>query len=166
MSHIVLATCLSWPEIVPSEAPLVQVLKQRGHTVTAVPWNGISQTKFQEADIVLLRGCWDYHEMPQRFLSWLDDLDANNILVRNPTDMVRWNFDKSYLLELQEAGIVIPKTKIVNPQDNAETIRIMHEEGWSKAVRKPIMRLPKYQVDHCMPGWMVSYEMTNLSSWN
>ncbi|MEM7111172.1 MAG: hypothetical protein AAF614_01980 [Chloroflexota bacterium] len=136
MANIVLATSLLWPEPA-SDAPLRQALAARAHTAVSAPWNGHDQTPFYAADLVVLRSCWDYFKAPKQFLAWLDQLEQGNVRVRNRLPLVRWNFDKSYLLELSKAGFYVPKTRVVEPRDHAAIRSIMDQQGWQKAVRKP-----------------------------
>lgn len=135
--QIALATCLAWPDLLASDAALRDALVHRGHTVVAVPWNGLV-APFMAADAVILRACWDYHEDPPAFLAWLDDLEHRKIPTLNPPTTVRWNFDKSYILELDRGGVRVPKTFIVESGDRAEIASIMDRAGWSEAILKPI----------------------------
>lgn len=135
MAHIVLATSLLWPEPT-SDAPLREALAVSDHTSVCVPWNSADQSAFQSADLILLRSCWDYHKAPDAFLAWLDSLAPER--VRNPLALVRWNFDKSYLVQLRKAGFNVPETKLVDPKDHGTLRRIMQKEGWQRAVRKPL----------------------------
>lgn len=143
---IVVATCADWPEPSKSEALLVAALRARGTEVSAAPWNG-PEAAFDGADLVLLRACWDYHKSPQRFLAWLDRLEARGLSVLNPPALVRWNFDKRYLLALQAAGIRVPGTRIVPSNDHAAIAAAMREAGWAEAVLKPISGQSGFHVE-------------------
>lgn len=134
---VVIATCLDWPNPSRSETLFVEALKSRGHDVVAAPWNG-EQAPFAGAELVLLRACWDYHRAPDRFLEWLDGLEAAGTRVANPPALVRWNFDKGYLLNLEHAGVTIPGTLVVDPKDQAAIRDAMAGRGWDKAVLKPV----------------------------
>lgn len=137
MANIVLATSLLWPEPA-SDAPLRDALIDRGHLMQSVPWNAEGQTAFLQADMVLLRSCWDYFEAPEKFLAWLDELESKNVPVRNRVPLVRWNFDKSYLLELKAAGFNVPETLLVDPRDHASIKEAMEQHGWQQAILKPV----------------------------
>lgn len=127
--------------------PLRQALIARGHTITSAPWNGKDQSPFYDADLVVLRSCWDYHKAPKLFLAWLDQLKQRNVPVRNPIPLVKWNFDKSYLLELSQAGFNVPATRLVDPRNHAEILSLMKTLGWERAVRKPISGQSGFHVD-------------------
>ncbi|MEJ6404805.1 ATP-grasp domain-containing protein [Yoonia sp. 2307UL14-13] len=144
MAKIVLATSLLWREPI-SDAPLREALAQSGHTCISVPWNGDDQSAFLTADLVLLRSCWDYFKAPRAFLEWLASLET--VQVRNPLALVRWNFDKSYLIELRAAGFNVPETKLVNPKDHDQVQSVMKQQGWHRAVRKPVSGQSGHFVD-------------------
>ncbi len=136
MATIALATCQEWPEP-HGDAPLRAALSAHEHTVYSCPWNG-QQAPFLHADLVILRACWDYHLAPQRFLDWIARLEQAGVRLHNEPDLVRWNFDKSYLLELAHIGIKTPETIVIAPADHDGIVAIMRKRGWSRAVRKPV----------------------------
>ncbi|GAA1644534.1 hypothetical protein GCM10009744_38970 [Kribbella alba] len=61
---------------------------------------------------MLLRSVWDYHTRYVEFAEWLGLLDKAEVPVFNDSDLVRWNADKRYLLELRERGVAIVPTQI------------------------------------------------------
>lgn len=146
MANIVLATSVLWPEPA-SDAPLRQALAARSHTAVSAPWNRHDQTPFYGADLVVLRSCWDYFKAPKQFLAWLDQLEHGNVRVRNRLSLVRWNFDKSYLIELSKAGFYVPETRLVDPRDHAAIRLMMDQQGWQRAVRKPTSGQSSRHVD-------------------
>ena len=70
MATITLATCLKWPALSPSDACLARVLEARGHRVITAPWNGPFEP-FRDADAVVIRSSWDYHDAPDGYRDWL-----------------------------------------------------------------------------------------------
>lgn len=60
-------------------------------------------------DTAILKTPWDYHEKFEAFKNWLNRMQAMNIRLLNDYETVRWNMDKHYLKEIQDAGFeVIP----------------------------------------------------------
>lgn len=86
---------------------------------------------------VLIRTPWDYAQHADRFAAWFDDLDAAGTLVLNPTSVLRWNMDKRYLLELEEAGHAIVPTRIAPRLEDARDVAAL--AGWSDTVVKPVV---------------------------
>jgi len=172
--HVVLSTCLEDPELCESDALFASALERRGHTVSAIPWNreaapagSADDDTYAGVDAVVLRANWDYHEEPGAFLAWLDALDERGVRVLNDTALVRWNFDKRYLLELQEtlstdveaageaeaeggtaatATLRIPEVHVVNQHDPDSIVALMARLGWEEAVLKSLSGQSGY---HC-----------------
>ena len=44
----------------------------------------------------MIRSTWDYVERLARFATWLDELEANDVVVHNPLPLLRWNLSKRY----------------------------------------------------------------------
>jgi len=62
---------------------------------------------------VVIQSCWDYHLQPQAFLRWAERVERLGTPVLNPSSLIRWNVDKSYLLALQAAGVAVVPSVIV-----------------------------------------------------
>ncbi len=64
----------------------------------AVDWDGY--------DLVVVRSCWDYVPRRQEFLAWAASVPR----LANPSAVLAWNTDKTYLRELEAAGVAIVPT--------------------------------------------------------
>ncbi|SDH20411.1 hypothetical protein SAMN05216553_117199 [Lentzea fradiae] len=104
--RIVLASCSALPEGDGDDAPLITALRRDGAEVVWQPWGGDV-----DADLVVLRATWDYTERLGEFLEWCDRVPA----LANPAPVVRWNTDKSYLVQLAERGVPVVPTAVVEP---------------------------------------------------
>jgi glutathione synthase/RimK-type ligase-like ATP-grasp enzyme len=64
------------------------------------------------ADVALavVRSCWDYAWRRAEFLAWAGSVPG----LRNPAEMLRWNTDKTYLRDLEAAGLPVVPT-VWNP---------------------------------------------------
>lgn len=82
----------------------VPPLAARGWEVEAVPWR--AGADWGSYDLVVIRTPWDYQDDPDAFLAVLADVDAATRL-ENGLAVVRWNLDKGYLADLEEAGVPI-----------------------------------------------------------
>lgn len=141
---VVLATCLEWPEISRSDALYAAALRERGAAVVGAPWNG-PFTPFAAADLVVLRSTWDYHADPDGFRGWLQALQQAGRRVCNPPELVRWNLEKGYLLDLERRGVAIPQTAIA--EDNPEALaRAFDRLGLAEAVVKPAIGASGHRV--------------------
>ena len=115
--HVAIATCTELPSLDAEGQLLLAAL--RGHGVTAEPaiWN--SGRSWEQYDLVVLRTTWDYFrpKLIGRFLSWTRAMGERLI---NPAPVVAWNADKSYLLDLEHAGVPVVATCYLQPGDHFE----------------------------------------------
>jgi glutathione synthase/RimK-type ligase-like ATP-grasp enzyme len=72
----------------------------------AVDWAGYG--------LAVVRSCWDYAWRLEEFLGWAGSVPR----LRNPAAVLRWNVDKTYLRELQRAGLPVVPT-VWDPADAA-----------------------------------------------
>lgn len=92
---------------------LAHALASRGYTVAPVPW-GSDLTGYS---LAVFRSCSDYPADLSGFNTWLDDVEARNLLVLNSPDIVRDNTDKQYLVKLAGRGIsTIPTVRLAAGQ--------------------------------------------------
>ena len=75
-----------------------------GLMLREVDWHA-PDSAFAGLDMVLLGTAWDYQDDSDAFLSTLERLEQRGIAVCNPPDMVRWNIRKTYLRDLERAGV-------------------------------------------------------------
>ncbi len=75
----------------------------KGLELRIIDWEaGLSE--FDGIELAMLGTALNYQDKPDAFLTRLDKLAANGIMVCNPPEIVRWNASKTYLRELAEAG--------------------------------------------------------------
>ncbi|MDX8036128.1 hypothetical protein SK803_38530 [Lentzea sp. BCCO 10_0856] len=103
---VVLASCDRLPSGDGDEESFVAALERDGVDVSWQPW-GLEV----EADLVVLRTTWDYPDRLDEFLAWCEKVPT----LANPLRVVRWNIDKSYLVELAERGVAVVPTAVVEP---------------------------------------------------
>ena len=103
---VVLASCAALPNGDGDEDALIDALKRDGVDVGWQPWGSAV-----DADLVVLRATWDYTERLDDFLAWCETVPA----LANPVSVVRWNTDKSYLVELAARGVAVVPTAVVEP---------------------------------------------------
>lgn len=87
----------------------VAPLAARGVQVDTVPWR--HEADWSSYDAVVIRSTWDYQDDVERFVEVLAGIEACTRLL-NPLDVVRWNVDKRYLLELEARGVPIVPTRV------------------------------------------------------
>ncbi|QKV79656.1 RimK family alpha-L-glutamate ligase [Amycolatopsis sp. Hca4] len=105
----VLVSCAELPSGDGDDDVLLPALSSLGFSVSWAPWD--SSFDFASADAVILRATWDYASRRSEFLSWCSSVPS----LFNSGDVVRWNTDKSYLVELSDAGVAVVPTSLVPP---------------------------------------------------
>jgi glutathione synthase/RimK-type ligase-like ATP-grasp enzyme len=135
---ILIATCSEYPHPTPNLEVLVSALKAQGMDAAYLPWKTTPLETFTDTEAVLPLCCWDYYDDPGRFLAWIDALEALGARLLNPPELLRWNFRKTYLLELAAAGLAVPKTFHLTDANPEAIAQAMEQEGWKTAVLKPV----------------------------
>lgn len=97
-----LATCAQMPDGDADDAALPGLLG-----ASFAVWDD-PEVDWSRYDRVVVRSTWDYQGRREEFLAWADRLGDRLV---NPPDVLRWNTDKRYLVELAAAGLpVVPTT--------------------------------------------------------
>jgi len=143
MEKVALVTCQELPEPDPDQELLLQALRQEGLHAEMLAWDGPDGSP-EKFDLCVLRSCWNYHERPQEFLSWIAAAAASTRLV-NPLEVVRWNLHKSYLQKLRDAGVPIIPTVIIDKGEAADLQAIVREHGWREVVVKPAVSVSSFR---------------------
>ena len=134
--RIAFVTYSTKPDFAPDDLEVVNALTLRGVQVQAIPWDG-NFTDWNSFDLVVLRSCWNYHLHPQKFLSWLHELQTKQVNLLNPASTVRWNLHKKYLAELDRQGVRLPPTQWLIKGTTVNLKELLQQKGWNKAVVKP-----------------------------
>ena len=121
--RIALATCAALPELDPDDTPLLAALAERGVRADAVVWDDPS-VAWGDYDMVVIRSTWDYAQRRTEFLAWAEQISTVTKLA-NPFPVLRWNSDKHYLRELDEAGVAVVPTIWLEPERHLSS-RALH----------------------------------------
>ena len=119
--RLAIATSVIIPGIHPDDAHLAVALQRLGIEPTACVWND-PHVDWSQFDAVLMRSTWDYFKHYADFRQWLDQLPVPTI---NNKELLRWNSDKRYLLELAQQGIDIIPTQLVAAPQLQQTLAAM-----------------------------------------
>jgi hypothetical protein len=142
MPRLALATSWKYPNLAEDDRLLLDPLARHGIEAQPAIWNDPA-FDWSTCAAVVLRSCWDYHLQPEKFLSWIAQLESAHIPVFNPAPLIRWNANKSYLRDLDAKGIAIVPT--VWPEDNIDLLDTMRTAGWHEAVIKPRISATAYR---------------------
>ncbi|MBC75013.1 MAG: hypothetical protein CME64_03280 [Halobacteriovoraceae bacterium] len=94
----------------PDDNGLLEALAKHGIKGVPVVWEEFTPPTNSK---ILIRTPWDYALKREKFLRLLDLIEQSNSELINSVETVRWNMDKSYMLELKDQGVSIVPTKVV-----------------------------------------------------
>lgn len=134
--RIGIVTGKSAPELTEDGRAVTAELEWRGYDTRTVWWNetGADWSAF---DALLVRSCWKYHEDPSTFRALLRTAERNDVTVVNPPDVIRWNMHKSYVLDLEAAGIPVAPTVPVEQSDDVTLAAVVGNQNWTDVIVKP-----------------------------
>ncbi|MCK6210575.1 hypothetical protein KZX45_08470 [Georgenia sp. EYE_87] len=110
---VTLATCAALPQLSEDDAPLPDALAERGIEPRVAVWDDPS-VDWSAAGTVVVRSVSDYAPRREEFVRWAESVPR----ICNHADVIRWNTDKHYLLELEKRGMPTIPTVWLEPERN------------------------------------------------
>lgn len=122
-------------QILDDDALLTSALQAKGLRVLRVDWADTT-VDWSNVKAAVFRTTWDYFHRFSSFSAWLDVVEQQTLLI-NPPELIRWNWDKHYLRDLEQKGIRIPETIFIEPGDRVTLAELHLATGWNHTVLKP-----------------------------
>lgn len=138
------------PSLDPDDRLLFDALTRRGINCAIALWND-PDYRWDQSRHTVLRSTWDYHLHLTEFMSWLERISSST-RVWNPLELVRWNVQKTYLLELQKSGVPVVPTRLVPHGTSVDLSEVLNKTGWADAIIKPVVGLATYGVQRVCAG--------------
>jgi glutathione synthase/RimK-type ligase-like ATP-grasp enzyme len=110
LTDVALATCSLLPDLDDDERSLIRALDTCGLAAEPRVWDDPS-IRWDDCRLVVVRSTWDYSDRRDAFLEWCAGVPR----VLNPVPVIRWNTDKTYLRDLEAAGIPVVATSWIAP---------------------------------------------------
>ena len=120
------------------ERALVPALSALGFEAQLVPWTADQDWSAYQA--VVIRETWDYHLHLPEFLAALERIDREAV-IWNALDLVRWNSDKGYLLDLADQGVRVVPTVV----SNGIPLAAFKKAASERVVAKPAVSASAYK---------------------
>ena len=133
--RIALATCEDLPEWEVDDRPLHEAIRSHRIDFDQPCWSD-STVDWSGYDCCLIRTTWDYAHRRAEFVTWAEETAGLTRLL-NPIDTIRWNTCKSYLRDLQNAGIPIIPTHWLESGERFDLKGILDDHGWERGFIKP-----------------------------
>ncbi|HYV51635.1 MAG TPA: hypothetical protein VE910_07005 [Dongiaceae bacterium] len=141
--RVILATCRELPEPDPDHRLLLAALERRGISARYAAWDDPKER--WSADLIVLRSTWNYYLDPAGFLDWAERAGRAAPLL-NPLDVIFWNHDKRYLLELERRGVPIVPTCRIQHGERVSLDALIRTTGWeADLVIKPAISAASYR---------------------
>src|SRR2546423_10132868 len=128
-----LVTYSGEPTLTEDDRLLIPGLAMLGVEGLPVIWDD-KRERWRECDALVLRSTWDYHLRPDEFRGWIDAVERAGLQLWNSPEVVRWNMHKRYLLDLEQRGVRIPETILVERGSEKSLESVL---PWDDAVVKP-----------------------------
>ena len=151
MKKIAFATCEKYPQLTEDDRLVMEPLRHLGIEVSPLIWDSADSQSRNPGSIVI-RSCWDYHFRPRQFLRWIKQMERRGAALWNPARVVEWNLDKIYLRDLKQQGVATPETVWLERNARADLQTVLEEQGWQKAVVKPLISATAFRT------WVTSPE--------
>jgi len=110
------ATCMNLPEVDVDEAPLMAALAAAGFDARLVAWDDPA-ADWTSPLPTIIRSTWNYSLHYNAFMAWIGRISG---ALWNPPDVLRWNSQKRYLLELAARGVAVTPTALVKAGQRAD----------------------------------------------
>ena len=143
MKRVALVTCKKLPEPDPDEALLLDALARESLRAEMLAWDDDAGDP-SRYDLCVFRSCWNYYKDIRSFLAWIDRASTVSHLV-NPRTIVEWNLHKSYLRELEQAGIEIVPTAWIARGQSIDLHSLMRQRRWNEVVIKPAVSAASFR---------------------
>lgn len=105
---ITLVTYDQEPFLTDSDRLIATELVRLGCAVRVARWTD-PDIDWTTSACTVLRSPWDAYLQPEKFLGWLALVEQKTTVVNAP-ELLRWNFDKRYLLAIEDNGVPIIST--------------------------------------------------------
>ena len=122
---------------------LASAFAKRGVHAIRVEW--ACDVDWGQFDAAIVRQTWDYFDRLKDFAQWVSAVSEQTRLI-NPSEVLRWNWDKRYLLDLISQQLPTVATERVLTNDHSKTLtEHMESKGWAEVVIKPAVSASGYE---------------------
>lgn len=121
--------------VIDEDRLLKEALEQLGYAVHRTNWDDTTMD-WTSTNYIFFRTTWDYFDRYEEFAPWLETVCTKTKLI-NPKELIYWSLDKHYLNDLHQAGVRIPNTVFVEPQETRALSEITASLDWEEFILKP-----------------------------
>lgn len=127
-----------------SDKILKMELEKEGYDTSIVSWD--ADIDWSQFDSIIIRSCWDYHYRIGEFLTWIESLETKHIKVWNPVSVIKNNYKKTYLRQLEAKGISTIKTEFISRNSTIDVQKFCSDHGWQEIIIKPSIGASAFEI--------------------
>ena len=86
----------------------------------------------------LFRTTWDYFARFDEFSTWFNETGKLTNFI-NSEQIIRWNIDKHYILDLEKKGVHCCPTIFIESEEQITLEQLHKEHNWKETVLKPVV---------------------------
>ena len=114
---------------------LFESLRKRGLVVTRKSWSD-KNFDWSNTNFAIIRSTWDYFDKIDEFSQWLTNVKDKLVLI-NSFNLIKWNLNKSYLLDFSKKKINIASSIFINSKNFTTLKKLFNQTNWDEAIIKP-----------------------------
>ncbi|MDW3194459.1 MAG: hypothetical protein R8G66_18930 [Cytophagales bacterium] len=122
-------------DVLEDDQILMDACLQQGLNVDRKSWDD-PEFDWSLTKTVIFRSTWDYFDRFSEFKQWLEKIKSLTEFI-NPQELVFWNVEKTYLMDLQSKGISIVPSVLVVKGSQQQLRGVADKYGWDEIVIKP-----------------------------
>jgi glutathione synthase/RimK-type ligase-like ATP-grasp enzyme len=115
---------------------LIDFLRSKDLDIKKEIWNN-PDVEWEAYDLAIVKSPWDYFDLIHDFYTWLNDMDQREVKLLNPSSVLKWNADKHYLKDIQEAGLLVTPTVYLSKRNKVDVSIYFSEFNVGKLIVKP-----------------------------
>lgn len=127
-----------------------------GRELVAVDWRDPA-VDWAVFDFVIPKNAWDYFDHYQAFVAWLAQMEQQGTVCRNSVDLIRWNADKHYLLDMQRKGACVAPFRVITERAEVMGVRADVERHGRILLKPAISGGGKQTQVYTMTTWEACY---------
>jgi len=116
---------------------LKHALQQKGLKTTLVSWSN-PDFDWHSTRAVMFKSTWDYFHRFDEFSNWLEQIKQHVIAI-NAIETIEWNMNKKYLIDLQEKGVHIVDSVVVETGQQTALESYFQQFNVSEFIVKPLV---------------------------
>ncbi len=99
-------------KVIEEDNALVKAFTNKGLNCKRIAWED-SDFDWSTTKIAIIKTTWNYFYHIEKFKAWVEKVSEKCTLI-NDKELIIWNMNKLYLLELERLGITIPATYVLD----------------------------------------------------